>query len=66
MLNFSIVRVTQEDLLSVTVNLKVLYPGALAVPMLTTLVSTLRLETTSDGSTGSSRTADEALYNEPH
>lgn len=54
-------RVTQEDLLFVTVDLRALYPGASAAPTLTTLVSTPRSETTSDGSTGSSTKPNKTL-----
>lgn len=57
----SLLRETQEDLSFVTVNLRALYLGASAAPMLTTLASTPRSETTSDGSTGSPRTAKETL-----
>lgn len=46
---FSFFRVILEDLLFVTVNLKALYLGALAVRFHTTLVSTPRSETTLDG-----------------
>lgn len=42
-------------------SLKALCPGALAVPMLTTLEFTPRSEITLDGSGGSSSTADETL-----
>ncbi len=63
--NFSILRVTQEDLSFVTVNLRALYLGASAAPMLTTLASTPRSETTSNGSTGSPRTANETLITDP-
>lgn len=52
---------TQEGLLFVTANLRELYLGAPAVPMLTTLASTPRSGTTSDGSPWSPRTANETL-----
>lgn len=41
-------------------NLRALCPGASAVPMLTSLVSTPRFETMLNGSTGSPRTTDES------
>ncbi|TKS70848.1 Trypsin-1 [Collichthys lucidus] len=53
--------VTQEDLLFVMADLRALYPGASAAPTLTTLVSTPRSETTSDGSTGSSTKPNKTL-----
>lgn len=54
-------RGTREDLSYVMVNSRASCPGASAVPMLTSPVSTLRLETTLSGSTGSLRTTDETL-----
>lgn len=53
-------RGTREDLSYATVNLRALCPGASAVPMLTSRGSTPRLETTSNGSTGSSRKTDDS------
>lgn len=59
--NFELIRATLEDLWSAMVNLRASCPGASAAPTPTTLAYTPRLRTTSDGSTGSLRAAEEGF-----